>query len=178
MLLVYPKEHRQAYGEPMTQLLRDRLRAEGGGARSTLVWLQVASDLATTALSERTETTLDTLKHGWWRIAAAFIGVAMAFLGIGNLFGGDDGPLYGKIVAAAVGLAAAGLIFAGLALRWTNRARGSLLIGIGVAPAALLVVFLWFPPVAAVGVLAIVVALKAFTDAGRGLTTEPVEVAG
>ena len=31
LLLVYPREHRREYEEPMIQLFRDRMRRDGGG---------------------------------------------------------------------------------------------------------------------------------------------------
>lgn len=110
---------------------------------------------------------VEMLKEKWWLYAAGFIGLAMAFLGIGNLQGEDGGPLYGKIVAAAVAGAFAGLILGGLAVRNRNVVRGNVMIGVGVLPATLLTSILWFPPVAAVGVLSILVAWSAFVDAGK-----------
>lgn len=107
------------------------------------------------------------LKQKWWLFAAGFIGLAMAVLGIGNLLGDDGGPLYGKIVAVAVAGIFAGLIFGGLAVRDRNEVRGSIMIGVGVLPATLLIGLFWFPPVAAVGLLAIFVAWRAFVDADR-----------
>ncbi len=106
-------------------------------------------------------------KQKWWLFAAGLIGLAMAVFGIGNLLGDDGGPLYGKIVAVAVAVAFAGLIFGGLGVREGNETRGSLMIGVGVLPGTLLVTLLWFPPVAAVGVLSIFVAWSAFVDAAR-----------
>ena len=99
--------------------------------------------------------------------AAAFIAVGFVFLGIGNLQGDDGGPLYGKVIAAAVAVGAAGLIVAGLAIRRRNTRVGSTLIGIGTLPASLLILFFWFPPVALVGVLAIAVTVIAFNDAAK-----------
>ena len=117
------------------------------------------------------------LKQGWWLIAAGFIGLAMAVFGIGNLLGDDGGPLYGKIVAAAVAVTSAGLIFGGLAVRDRNEVRGRLMIGGGVLPGTLLVALFWFPPVAAVGVLSIFVAWSAFVDAARQRRRmQPVDV--
>jgi len=117
--------------------------------------------------TELGETTMDTFKDRWWRYAAAFIAVGFVFLGIGNLQGDDGGPLYGKVIAAAVAVGAAGLIVAGLAIRRRNTRVGSTLIGIGTLPASLLILFFWFPPVALVGVLAIAVTVIAFNDAAK-----------
>ena len=46
LLVVYPSEHRRAYGDPMVQLFRDRMRRDGGGLRTLTVWTQMGFDLA------------------------------------------------------------------------------------------------------------------------------------
>jgi CHASE2 domain-containing sensor protein len=117
--------------------------------------------------SRQEETTMNTFKNSWWRYAATFIAAGFVFLGIGNLQGDDGGPLYGKIIAAAVAVAAAGLIIAGLAIRRRNPSLGSTLIGVGTLPASTLILIFWFPPVALVGVLAITVTVIAFNDAAK-----------
>lgn len=117
--------------------------------------------------TEQKETTMNGFKERWWRIAAGFIAVGMAFLGIGNMLEDDGGPLYGRILAAALAVAAATLIIAGLTIRRRNQKLGSTMIGIGTLPATGLILFFWFPPVALVGVLAVVVTVKAFNDAGK-----------
>jgi len=167
LLVAYPKEHRREYGDAMAQLLRDRLRDEGGGLRTVLFWAQIAADLVRTALSERMETTMNAFRQGWWRFTAALIAVAIIFFGIGNLFGGDPGPLYGKILAAVAAVTLAITILGGLYLRTRNTVRSSMMIGVGVLPASVLTIAFWWPPVAAIGVLSLVVALRAFIDADR-----------
>jgi hypothetical protein len=117
--------------------------------------------------TEEKETTMNTFKERWWRIAAGFIALGMAFLGIGNMLEDDGGPLYGRIVAAVVAVAAAMLIGAGLTVRRRNQRLGSTMIGVGTLPATALILFFWFPPVAMVGVLAVVVTVKAFNDTDR-----------
>ena len=119
------------------------------------------------ARTKAKETTKSAFKERWWLYAAGLIAFGFAFLGIGNMLEDDGGPLYGRIVAAAVAVAAALLIAAGLIIRRRNRRLGSAMIGIGTLPASLLILFFWFPPVALVGVLAIVVTVKAFNDAGK-----------
>jgi uncharacterized membrane protein YfcA len=59
------------------------------------------------------------------------------------------------------------LIGAGLTIRRRNQRLGSTMIGAGTLPATALILFFWFPPVALVGVLAVVVTVKAFNDADR-----------
>ncbi len=167
LLVMHPKAHRREYGEPMTQLVRDRFRDESGGIHTVTLWCQIAGDLARSALSERTETTMDTLKKGWWRFAAVLISTSMAIGAVGNLLGNwiDDGPRYGKIGASVVTLTAAALVFGGIAIRRRHPFRGSMMIGIGVLPAVTLISVPWFPLLAAAGVLAGVVAVAAFVNA-------------
>ncbi len=148
----------------------------GSGAwTANLAFSEQTFDLAPDAAAEKhhevrtegKETTMSTFKDRWWRFAAGFIAVGFAVLGIGNMLEDDGGPLYGRIVAAAVAVAAALLIVAGLIIRRRNRRLGGAMIGVGTLPASVLIIFFWFPPVALVGVLAIVVTVRAFNDAGR-----------
>ena len=62
LLVAYPAEHRRDYGEPMVQMMRDRLRDEGGGPRTVLVWVRILADLVKTAASERAETAMEAAK--------------------------------------------------------------------------------------------------------------------
>ena len=57
LLAVYPKEHRQEYGELMVQLFRDRMRRDGGGFRKMTVWTQMILDLTVSAFKEHKEET-------------------------------------------------------------------------------------------------------------------------
>ena len=57
LLAVYPKEHRQEYGELMVQLFRDRMRRDGSGFRGMVVWTQMIFDLAVSAFEEHKEET-------------------------------------------------------------------------------------------------------------------------
>src|SRR5688572_25258454 len=102
----------------------------------------------------------------WWLRAAVVYGAVVPLLGLGNLTGGDDGPLAGKIAAFVVAVLVGVVIISGVRLRLVGRRRvGSGLTAAGVAPACLLVMFFWFPPVAALGLLAMVVTVKATSDA-------------
>ena len=165
LLVAYPADHRREYGESMTQLFRDRLRDEGGGMRTAAVWVSVALDLVKSALSERTETTMESFKSAWWRMAAGFIAFAIATFGILNLFGEDGGALYGKVVAASIALVIAGAIFVGLMVRRRNKVRGGNIIALATLPGVPLIVLFWLPPVALTGLLCAFVAWKAFSDA-------------
>jgi len=165
LLRAYPADHRADYGEAMAQLFLDRLRDEGGGAATVRLWATVATDLVRTSLQERGRSTMQAARTNWWLPTAAVIAVLFILLGLGNLAEDDGGPLSGRILAAAATVGAASLTLFGLWLRPRDRRRGGMLVGVGTLPAALLIVFFWFPPVAALGVLALFVAMKAFSDA-------------
>ena len=167
LLVIYPKGHRREYGEPMIQMVRDRFRAEGGGLHSVMLWYRIAGDLARSALAERMEATVNTLRRGWWRFAAGLISISMAVTAIGNLFGNwfDEGPHDGKIGVVALTLFASALVFGGIALRERRPYRGSMMVGFGLLPAVALISAPWFPLVAAAGILSGVVATAAFVNA-------------
>ena len=55
LLLIYPSGHRQEYGEPMVQMFRDRMRRDGGGIRTLIVWIQMVFDLVCSASTEHKE---------------------------------------------------------------------------------------------------------------------------
>jgi len=177
LLVMYPEGHRREYGELMIQLVRDRFRDEGGGVHSLTLWCQIAGDLAKSALSERMETTMDTLRQGWWRFAAGLISTSIAVAAFGNLFGNwiDDGPRAGKIGASVVTLIAAALVFGGIAIRERRPYRGSVMIGVGVLPAVALISVPWFPLLAAAGVLAGIVAVAAFVNAASHQRYAPAD---
>ena len=89
LLLIYPKEHRREYGEPMVQLFRDRMRRDGGGSRGLVVWFQMIFDLVGAAFKEH--------KEGADMRKPASIGIALAVLlvaggiGIGTPLASSDG---------------------------------------------------------------------------------------
>ena len=55
LLVVYPWEHRREYEEPMVQLFRDRMRRDGGGVRTPVVWVRMVFDLLSSAFMEHRE---------------------------------------------------------------------------------------------------------------------------
>ena len=55
LLLLYPREFRRDYGEPMAQAFGDRMRREGGGLLSAAVWAQTLADLVPSAFKEHRE---------------------------------------------------------------------------------------------------------------------------
>jgi hypothetical protein len=84
MLIVYPEEHRQRYGDPMAQLFRDRLRRGGGGIGTARVWVHAGFDLAGSAFKERLETAMNvqTWTNRWWEATVVFYGITQAVMGI------------------------------------------------------------------------------------------------
>jgi len=172
LLVAYPFEHRRDFGEPMTQLFVDRLRDEGGGSRSLLIWAHTLIDLTKSAFAERLETTMRSFRTDWWRILALPLSVFVAVAGVGLPFEPQEtaGPnwLAGAIAYAVVAVAGLGLVITGLRIRRKNRKVGSNLIAVGMMPAFPMTLMFWFPPVALVGVLAIVISTTAFLDAPKG----------
>ena len=91
MLLVYPREHRREYEEPMVQLFRDRMRRDGGGFGRLIVWTQMVLDLVGAAFKEHKEGA-DVRKLASIGTALAVVLVAGG-IGIGTLLASpDDGP--------------------------------------------------------------------------------------
>ncbi|MGB8361915.1 MAG: hypothetical protein WCE80_11010 [Acidimicrobiia bacterium] len=74
----------------------------------------------------------------------------------------------GAIAHAVVTVAGLGLVITGLRTRRKNRKVGSGPIAVGVMPGFPMTLMFWFPPVALVGVLAIVISTIAFLDAPKG----------
>ncbi|HEY6629369.1 MAG TPA: hypothetical protein VI193_10335 [Acidimicrobiia bacterium] len=165
LLILYPEAHRREYGEPMVQLMRDRFRDEGGGMGTVRLWGQIAGDLVRTALSERTEMTMDSFKQGWWRLAAGLISVSIVALAIANLFVEWTGDGSAKFAMATAAILGALVVFSGLATRKRNPARSSVMIGIGLLPTVMLMSVFWSAPLVATGTLALVIALIAFVNA-------------
>ncbi len=171
LLVVYPQQYRSEYGEPMTQLFVDRLRTDGGGARTALVWAQMLVDLGKTALTERLETTMRTFRTDWWRILALPLSLFVAVAGVGLPFEPEDTAgenwLVGAIAYAVVTVVGLVLVIAGLKIRRRRRRLGSTLIAVGVMPGFPMTLMFWFPPVALVGALSIAISITAFLDAPK-----------
>ena len=91
MLLVYPREHRREYEEPMVQLFRDRMRSEGGGFGWLIVWTQMMFDLVGAAFKEHKEGA-DLRKLASIGIALAVVLVAGG-IGIGTLLAQSKGDV-------------------------------------------------------------------------------------
>lgn len=167
LLLAFPKEHRDEYGEPMTQIMRDRLRDEGGGWRTGLVWARLLVDLVTSAVSERRETAMDTIKTAWWRIAAGLIAVVLAAAGVHSWFESATGPWYQWMFGRAALLAAPGATVIGLITWRRHRRNASILIGAGVLPGCAAIVLFWHPLFLGFGVLSVAVLAAAADEVDR-----------
>ena len=53
LLVAYPRDFRDEYGELMVQFFRDRMRWDGRGVRGLILWMQLIFDLAASAFKER-----------------------------------------------------------------------------------------------------------------------------
>jgi hypothetical protein len=136
MLLAYPPEHRRRYGDPMAQLFRDRLRRDGGGLGSVLVWAKVGPDLVGSAFTERMETamnlkTLSTTQ--WWEATVVLLAFMQAIMGVGVLAFGDGSHIRFGI---GWGLLPAALLLGGLAVRRRRRGLATSMIIVGSLAAA------------------------------------------
>jgi hypothetical protein len=171
LLVVCPAEHRRRYGEAMAQLFADRLRDEGGGVGTMRVWVQVLIDLVKTAFTERLEATVRSLRSDWWRMVAVPLALFVGYAGIGNALEPVDtaGPNWqaGAIAYAGVAILGLGLVVSGLVIRKNNRKIGSSMVAVGVMPGFPLAIMFWYPPIALVGVLSIMVSMAAFIDAPK-----------
>ena len=67
LLVLYPSEHRREYEEQMVQLFGDRMRRDGGGYRTAIVWFDILSDLIRSALNEHLE------RVGLWGVIKAVL---------------------------------------------------------------------------------------------------------
>jgi hypothetical protein len=176
LLVMYPKQFRSEYGESMTEIVRSRLRDDGGGFRSLLVWSSIAGDLAKSAVAERTETTMNTLKSGWWRIAAAFIAILLAAAGVSSFFEPAAGHWAKHVFGNAALLCGPALVVTGLIVRPRRTRPGDLMILLGVLPATAALVLFWYPPALILGILAAAVCIAALTDWEAHGRTNPTKV--
>ena len=109
----------------------------------------------------------------WWLWSAGLIAVMMIALGVGNLIEDDGGPLYGRILFAAVLVGGAILVAIGIRMRITRPALGSRLVGLGVLPGASGIALFWFPPALVAGVLALASSIAALSDSARAPVAAP-----
>lgn len=165
LLLAYPKQHRDEYGGPMTQLVGDRLRQQGGRLGAALVWVHLIADVVKTAPRERLESSMDTFRNRWWRFAAAGIAVVLAAAGLRTLFEPATGPWYKHVLGSAGLLSAPLMIVAGLIVRSRNKKPGDVMLAVGVLPGAAALVLFWYPPFLLFGLLSLAVITSALLDA-------------
>lgn len=165
LLLAHPRSHRREYGDAMTQLMRDRVRDEGGGLRTLMVWSSLLVDLARSATVEWMSLARLELRTGWWRIGSLVVGAVLAVVTVQGLFEPATGPWYKYTFGRLALLLAPIAIVAGLSIRRRHRWQGSSLVAVGVLPGAFAVVLFWFPPFLLFGVFSILVATLAADDA-------------
>lgn len=132
LLVAYPADHRHTYGEPMVQLFRDRMRRDGGGHRTFLVWFVVGFDLLSSAFKERLETimALRNWASRWWETTVVLLAVNSVVFGFMFINNGYLG--WGVASGFVPGI----LLFAGLGLRRSQPAGATVLIIIGSVTAA------------------------------------------
>lgn len=165
LLLAHPRSHRREYGEEMVQLMRDRIRDDGGGLRTLLVWWWLLGDLARSAVIERATLLRAELRTGWWRAAAVAVAAVLAFAGISSMFDPATGPWYTYTFGRLALLAAPAAIFVGLQMRARRRSAGSALVAVGLLPGAAAIVLFWWPPFLLFGLFSIAVMVGAIDDA-------------
>jgi hypothetical protein len=132
LLFVYPVEHRRAYGDAMVQLFRDRMRRDGGGFGTLMVWTRVGFDLAASAFKERMETIMATENwtNRWWETSVVLLAVNSVVFGF--LFANNDHLGWG----IAVGFVPGVLLIAGLAMRSRQRIGATIFLTVGSVAAA------------------------------------------
>jgi len=127
LLVAYPSEHRRAYGDPMIQLFRDRMRRDGGGLGTLVVWFQMGFDLVASAFKERMETimAIENWTSRWWETSVVLLGVNSVVFGF--LFT-NSGYLGWGI---AVGFVPGVLLLAGLWMRNSQRLGATIMLTVG-----------------------------------------------
>ena len=132
LLVAYPSDHRRRYGDPMIQLFRDRMRRDGGGFRTLIVWFQMGFDLAASAFKERMETimAIENWTSRWWEPSVVLLAVNSVVFGF--VFTYNDHLLW----AIAAGFAAGALLLGGLALRNSQRLVATIMLILGSIGAA------------------------------------------
>lgn len=165
LMLAYPREHRREYGDAMVQLMRDRLRDDGGGLSTALVWGALLVDLTRSATIERMAVVRAEFRTGWWRTASVLVAAVMAVLAIRALLEPATGPWYQYTVGRLVLTAAPVAIVTGLVIRTRHRWQGSALVALGLLPGAGAIVLFWYPPALMFGFFSIAVMAGASIDA-------------
>ena len=133
LLVAYPVDHRRSYGDPMTQLFRDRMRRDGGGRRTIQVWIVVGFDLLSSAFRERMETIMDTKNwtNRWWETSVVLLAANSVVFGF--TFASSDHLGWG----IAIGFVPGVLLIAGLAMRSSQRIGATIFLTVGSVLAAI-----------------------------------------
>jgi hypothetical protein len=175
LLVAYPREVRDEYGDDMVQLFTDRYRDERPGGdvlRFARFWGGIVGDLVRTALTERTESVVANFKQQWWkwaiRLVAAFEGL-LVFSSLG-VVAGDDGSVGARdgVLMLVASLSVVVAVWVGLRLLSSRPRLAAGLLVYGLLPAiATGFVFYWFPPFYLVTLLGIYLAVRVLMEAGR-----------
>lgn len=167
LLMAYPKNHRDEYGEPIAQMMRDRIREEGGGLRTVVVVAHLLADITKSAFHERMETVMDTIKAGWWRVMAALIAIVIAGATIPSIGEPATGPWWKNFFGTAALLTVPLVIGAGLLVHRRHQRHGSMLVVVGVLPGCAALVLFWHPVFLLFGLCSISVLIAAINDVDR-----------
>ena len=151
----------------MTQIMRDRMRDEGGGLSTALLWTHLLVDLTKSAFRERTETAMSSVKTVWWRLAAVLVAAVLAAFGWKGLLDPASGPWYQWVIGRAVVASAPLVIIAGLIVRTRTSRAGSIVVAVGVLPGVAAIVLFWHPLFLMFGLLSIAVLTGAVNDADK-----------
>ena len=127
MLVAYPSEHRRVYGGPMIQLFRDRMRRDGGGLGTLVVWFQMGFDLAASAFKERMETimVMKNWTSRWWETSVVLLGVNSVVFGFTAANSGFVG------LSFLIGWVPAVLLLAGFGMRNRQRIPATVMLTVG-----------------------------------------------
>ena len=168
LLVAYPNEYRRMFGDPMVQLFRDRMRRDGGGLGTLIVWVQMGFDLTASAFKERLETimAIENWKSRWWETSVVLLVVNSVVFGF--LWTNSDHLAIG----IATGFVPALLLFAGLGMRNSRRIGATIILTVASVAAAF--AFWAIYPV----VLALIVVVGGFRSGKIGPErTQPAAVA-
>jgi hypothetical protein len=174
-LRLYPRSHRDEYGADMVQLFADRYRDERPGGdffRFMRFWGGIVGDVLRTALAERTESVMSSLKQNWWKwligAGAVFQGMFLVEAGFALAFGHENKSTIGAALTVAVFAATVLALVIGLRLLSSKPRMASYLLTFGLLPIALAgVMFFWFPPMYLASVLGTYLIVRVFMEAGR-----------
>ena len=84
LLVVYPRDFRREFRDPMAQLFRDRMLRDGNGIQGLIVWIQMLRDLVGSAFKEHREGVVMT-KRKWFGVGLVVL-LAAVIAGVGTIY--------------------------------------------------------------------------------------------